>query len=191
MLLGIVLHGTLAYVTFPFWPVRDTNPSLVFDIVFTFIHGFRMPLFFVLSGFFTAMVWRKRGLKALLVQRAKRIFKFLGDSVGSLNRQRKQKTARKDAEKAMGKSEVLAQVNPMLQTLEKALATSSAEFDPSLDFDDSPFHDQGNPGRQVLFMTARAVSEVYSEFLESPKRASEADLRPEDIAWIRSLAALA
>ena len=37
------------------------------------IHGFRMPLFFLVSGFFTAMLWRRRGLVALLKQRAKRI----------------------------------------------------------------------------------------------------------------------
>jgi hypothetical protein len=33
-----------------------------------------MPLFFLISGFFTAMLWRKRGLAALLMQRFKRIF---------------------------------------------------------------------------------------------------------------------
>lgn len=32
-----------------------------------------MPLFFLISGFFTAMLWRKRGLGSLLVQRLNRI----------------------------------------------------------------------------------------------------------------------
>jgi hypothetical protein len=32
-----------------------------------------MPLFFLVSGFFTAMLWRKRGLNALIKHRAKRI----------------------------------------------------------------------------------------------------------------------
>ena len=37
------------------------------------IHGFRMPLFFLLSGFFTAMLWKRRGLGGLLIHRVKRI----------------------------------------------------------------------------------------------------------------------
>ena len=37
------------------------------------VHGFRMPLFFLLSGFFTAMLWQKRGLASLLMHRTKRI----------------------------------------------------------------------------------------------------------------------
>ena len=37
------------------------------------IHGFRMPLFFVVSGFFAAMLWRQRGMKEMLKHRAKRI----------------------------------------------------------------------------------------------------------------------
>ena len=36
-----------------------------YGFVFVFIHGFRMPVFFLLSGFFTAMLWRRRGLAAL------------------------------------------------------------------------------------------------------------------------------
>ena len=33
-----------------------------------------MPLFFLISGFFTAMLWRRRGLNALLQHRIRRIF---------------------------------------------------------------------------------------------------------------------
>ena len=73
MLLGIALHAGLAYVTFPFWPVRDVNTSAFFDVMNSALHGFRMPLFFMISGFFTAMLWRKRGLGALIKHRAKRI----------------------------------------------------------------------------------------------------------------------
>jgi ankyrin repeat protein len=73
MLLGVVLHAALAYVTYPFWPVRDTDTSAFFDVMNSALHGFRMPLFFMISGFFTAMLWRKRGLGALMKHRAKRI----------------------------------------------------------------------------------------------------------------------
>lgn len=73
MLLGIGLHGSLAYVTFRFWPVYDGQHHAFFDTFNAAVHGFRMPLFFMISGFFTAMLWRKRGLSSLIKHRAKRI----------------------------------------------------------------------------------------------------------------------
>ena len=73
MLLGIVLHAGLSFTPFP-WPVRDTQQNDFFGLLFAVIHGFRMPVFFVLSGFFTAMLWRRRGLKSLLSQRLRRVF---------------------------------------------------------------------------------------------------------------------
>ena len=55
MLLGIVLHASLSF--FPsFWIVTDRRQDPAFGIVFSAIHGFRMPLFFVMSGFFSAML---------------------------------------------------------------------------------------------------------------------------------------
>ena len=74
MLLGIVLHVTLAF--FPsFWPVTDGRASLAgpFDEILWVIHGFRMPVFFLLSGYFTAMLWRRRGVARLISHRARRI----------------------------------------------------------------------------------------------------------------------
>ncbi|GAB5403339.1 MAG: acyltransferase family protein [Aureliella sp.] len=75
MLLGILLHAMLAHVPelAGLWPVSDSAQSETYSVLMAAIHGFRMPLFFMLSGFFTAMLWRKRGLKSLLGQRAKRI----------------------------------------------------------------------------------------------------------------------
>ncbi|MFN3192352.1 MAG: acyltransferase family protein [Aureliella sp.] len=72
MLLGIVLHAALSFGTIP-WPVKDSIQSETYDYLFECIHGFRMPLFFMLSGFFTAMLWRKRGLSGLVRQRGYRI----------------------------------------------------------------------------------------------------------------------
>jgi peptidoglycan/LPS O-acetylase OafA/YrhL len=72
MLLGIVLHAALSFMDIP-WPVQDRARAPEFGFVVSAIHGFRMPLFFLLSGFFTAMLWRKRGLGGLLKQRAMRI----------------------------------------------------------------------------------------------------------------------
>ena len=72
MLLGIVLHAALSFTPIP-WPVHDSHQGTFFEVAFAAIHGFRMPLFFLLSGFFTAMLWRKRGLSGLLRQRVMRI----------------------------------------------------------------------------------------------------------------------
>jgi len=73
MLLGIVLHAGLSFTT-AWWIVRDVSQHVAYDIAFSAIHGFRMPLFFLISGFFTAMLWRKRGLGRLVRHRFMRIF---------------------------------------------------------------------------------------------------------------------
>jgi peptidoglycan/LPS O-acetylase OafA/YrhL len=73
MLLGIALHAGLSFATIP-WIVQDSRQNELFTLGFEAIHGFRMPLFFLVSGFFTAMLWRTRGLRALFKQRTLRIF---------------------------------------------------------------------------------------------------------------------
>jgi peptidoglycan/LPS O-acetylase OafA/YrhL len=72
MLLGIALHGALAYYPAP-WPVQDPQQHPAFGIFVAAVHGFRMQLFFVLAGLFTAMVWRRKGLPNLLRNRASRV----------------------------------------------------------------------------------------------------------------------
>jgi len=76
MLLGIVLHSATIYLAAP--PphvplITDPNKSLVMDAIFDFIHAFRMPCFFVLAGFFTALLVEKRGVAGALRNRVARI----------------------------------------------------------------------------------------------------------------------
>ena len=98
MLLGIVLHGVLSFFPVPIsiWPAQDLHQPEInvpaalaapfesvglkvpadyspYEFMLHAIHGFRLPLFFLVSGFFTAMLWRNRGLKQLAKHRAKRI----------------------------------------------------------------------------------------------------------------------
>ncbi|MFM8826011.1 MAG: acyltransferase family protein [Actinomycetota bacterium] len=73
MLLGIALHAALAFFGSP-WPVHDTRRSDLLPLLVVIVHGFRMPLFFLLSGSFTMLVYRRRGLGSLLDQRFKRLF---------------------------------------------------------------------------------------------------------------------
>ena len=74
MLLGIVLHAALFLVP-DAWPVVDKKASdnLPYGDVVSAIHGFRMPVFFLLSGFFSAMLVERRGLQGLLRQRLMRV----------------------------------------------------------------------------------------------------------------------
>lgn len=76
MLLGIALHGGMSFIPSPYDAVavvHDAQTSMVIALFSGIVHGFRMQVFFLISGFFTAMLWRKRGLKSLLTQRFKRI----------------------------------------------------------------------------------------------------------------------
>lgn len=74
MLLGIVLHGLMSFMVIPFWAAQDRFQNTEFiGVISMFIHGFRLPLFFLISGFFTTMLWRRRGLRGLCKQRVIRI----------------------------------------------------------------------------------------------------------------------
>lgn len=72
MVLGIGLHASLSFFEM-FWPVQDTVQSPAFAWFFFATHGFRMQLFFLISGYFTMMLFQKRGLRALVLHRVKRI----------------------------------------------------------------------------------------------------------------------
>ena len=71
MLLGIALHTALSFM--PGWPIQNRYHNEAFEIIVAAVHGFRMPLFFLISGFFTAMLSRRRGVRALVAHRFKRI----------------------------------------------------------------------------------------------------------------------
>ncbi len=73
MLLGIVYHAALAYAAGFGWMIEDPSRSTGLYLFQAAVHGFRMQLFFVVSGFFTALLWRKRGLAAVWKNRLVRI----------------------------------------------------------------------------------------------------------------------
>ena len=96
MLLGLVLHAVMSFVPAIPWLIQDSRhpawelPARAvksaetigivlqdsyspFHLAFHVIHGFRMPLFFVISGFFTAMLWQQRGTSQMVRHRIRRI----------------------------------------------------------------------------------------------------------------------
>ena len=73
MLSGIVLHATFFLIP-PGWKHQTPDPpDNIYWIAMNAIHGFRMPVFFVLSGFFTAMLWERFGVGYMVSHRLKRI----------------------------------------------------------------------------------------------------------------------
>lgn len=73
LLLGIVLHNTMPYLEgLQGWIWRDT-PSATLAGAFFVIHMFRMPVFFLIAGFFGRMVLERRGTRPFVKDRAKRI----------------------------------------------------------------------------------------------------------------------
>lgn len=74
MLLGVFFHAAISFMATPLgWAAYDRSRSEGVD-AFTFIsHAFRMPVFFLLSGFFSRLLVEKRGLNDFLKQRVKRL----------------------------------------------------------------------------------------------------------------------
>lgn len=74
MLLGVALHSATAYSTFPdVWWLKDPQTSRWADLFILWIHTFRLPLFFAMSGFFAAMLVERRGVSGFLRNRAARL----------------------------------------------------------------------------------------------------------------------
>ena len=77
MLLGLVLHTAINYFPFPVQEAEqiylDPRSSVFFDYLVKFIHSFRMPVFFVIAGFFAAFLFERRGPGGFLRHRWARI----------------------------------------------------------------------------------------------------------------------
>lgn len=76
MLLGLVLHTAVSYTVIDLgaaWGYKDTATTPFADLVVMFIHVFRMPVFFVLAGFFAAMLCVRRGVAGFVNNRLQRI----------------------------------------------------------------------------------------------------------------------
>ncbi len=56
MLLGIPFHLSLIYSSHA-WAVNSASPSFSLTVLNDFIHAFRMQVFFVISGYFSYMLY--------------------------------------------------------------------------------------------------------------------------------------
>lgn len=75
MLAGVLFHAALAYSPLlqPWWPTADRQSAAVVDALAWLSHLLRMPLFFLVAGYFAALVIQRRGMGGLARQRARRI----------------------------------------------------------------------------------------------------------------------
>jgi glucan biosynthesis protein C len=75
MLLGIFLHTSIPFTVYPGgWPVKDVSTHPAFDLFIIFVHAFRLPTFFLITGFFARLLYHRIGPAAFFRHRAKRIF---------------------------------------------------------------------------------------------------------------------
>tara|TARA_B100001063_G_scaffold240420_1_gene265399 strand:- start:2299 stop:3462 length:1164 start_codon:yes stop_codon:yes gene_type:complete len=77
MMLGLVLHSALTYNVVNHgeaWTLKDTeSTSIVTDSIVFLIHFFRMPIFFLVAGFFGAMLFYERSPIRMIKNRISRI----------------------------------------------------------------------------------------------------------------------
>ena len=75
MLLGVFFHASLAYspLMSQVWMGASTDNADYIDFIAFYTHGWRMPLFFLVAGFFGALLYEKRGAGAVIKNRSLRI----------------------------------------------------------------------------------------------------------------------
>ncbi len=76
MLLGVVIHASQYYMTLSLmggFRFQDRYPTPACDAILFGIHTFRMQVFFVMAGFFTALLYERRGPKAMMSNRLRRV----------------------------------------------------------------------------------------------------------------------
>jgi hypothetical protein len=77
MLLGLVLHSAITFGVINYgnaWPIKDPGTTnLSNDFIVSFIHTFRIPIFFVVAGFFGAMLFYERTPLKMIKNRVSRI----------------------------------------------------------------------------------------------------------------------
>ncbi|PJZ68885.1 acyltransferase [Leptospira perolatii] len=73
LLLGLAFHVAIVYAAELKYPLRNDDRSVGFDVFGEWVHLFRMPLFFFLSGYFSERTFRSKGFQDFLRLRGFRI----------------------------------------------------------------------------------------------------------------------
>ena len=75
MLLGLVLHSAITYGVYEnsAWSLKDSITHISNDYIVSFIHTFRMQIFFIVAGFFGSMLFYERKPLEMIKNRVARI----------------------------------------------------------------------------------------------------------------------
>lgn len=75
MTLGIFFHAALSFVPTAqyWWIIEDQNTDKLYYYIFFLLHAFRMPLFFLIAGFFGRLLYYRLGLIPFIRHRTVRI----------------------------------------------------------------------------------------------------------------------
>jgi glucans biosynthesis protein C len=73
MFLGIYLHAVVAYSPIGGWPYKPLQLTTALDWSTGLTHVFRMPIFYVMAGFFTALLLQRYGFRRSMGNRFWRI----------------------------------------------------------------------------------------------------------------------
>ncbi|TGL72151.1 acyltransferase family protein [Leptospira jelokensis] len=73
LLLGIVFHSAIVYAAEIQYAIQTKERSEMLSYFCYWIHSFRMPMFYMISGFFSAMVVEKKGTGFYLEGRLRRV----------------------------------------------------------------------------------------------------------------------
>ena len=81
MLLGILMHAMVSYAHGcpDYWLIPDNYRNGFFDFLLFIMHAFRMETFFLMSGFFSLLLYQRKGLSQFTQNRIRRIvLPFIG-----------------------------------------------------------------------------------------------------------------
>ena len=75
LFLGVLLHASMSFLPNAqyFWITSDSQQSSIVSVIFFTIHVFRMPLFFLIAGFFAYLALQKKGVRGFIRDRLQRI----------------------------------------------------------------------------------------------------------------------
>lgn len=77
VLLLIVFHAGVSFMVTPLdaqvWEYQDRSTNILFDGTLSFIHTFRHPTFFLISGFLTAQMLNRYSTRDVMLKRIKRL----------------------------------------------------------------------------------------------------------------------
>src|SRR5690242_359102 len=77
LIAGIFFHATLSFLPGPkgaaLWIIMDNHRSYALAVLFHVLHIFRMTTFFFIAGYFAHLTFHRKGQRAFIRDRLKRI----------------------------------------------------------------------------------------------------------------------